>query len=66
MSDGPSQRQYSTSSDRENPGGFSHVAALDGIRGVAILMVLVDHLFWSNNHTGSRLLDALSAIRAST
>lgn len=66
MSDVPSQRPLAAGSDGENPGGFSHVAALDGIRGVAILLVLVDHLFWSNDHTGSRLFDALSAIRSST
>jgi peptidoglycan/LPS O-acetylase OafA/YrhL len=51
--------------DTENPGGFFHISALDGIRGFAILLVLIDHLLWANNHTGSRLLDLLSDVRSS-
>jgi peptidoglycan/LPS O-acetylase OafA/YrhL len=57
-----SSTQYS---DTENPGGFSHILALDGIRGFAILMVLADHLLWSNNHTGSYVLDVLARVRSS-
>ncbi len=41
----------------------SHLPALDGLRGLAILMVLVSHLMLFNDRTGSRLGDSLSALR---
>jgi peptidoglycan/LPS O-acetylase OafA/YrhL len=44
----------------------NHILALDGIRGVAILFVLYDHLFWSNPNSGNPIFDFLNAIRASS
>jgi peptidoglycan/LPS O-acetylase OafA/YrhL len=41
-----------------------HIASLDGVRGVAISMVLLLHLLWANPHTGSRLMDLFSQIRS--
>jgi len=43
----------------------NHILALDGIRGLAILLVLYHHLFWSNPNSGNRIFDFLNAIRAS-
>jgi peptidoglycan/LPS O-acetylase OafA/YrhL len=43
---------------------LKHIASLDGIRGLAIAMVLVNHLLWSSPQTGSRLMDFVAKIRA--
>jgi peptidoglycan/LPS O-acetylase OafA/YrhL len=41
-----------------------HIASLDGVRGVAISLVLMVHLLWVNPATGLRLVDLISKIRA--
>ncbi len=40
-----------------------HLPALDGVRGLAIVLVLISHLMLFNDRTGSRLGDSLSALR---
>jgi peptidoglycan/LPS O-acetylase OafA/YrhL len=41
----------------------AHIASLDGFRGLAISLVLINHLLWSNSQTGSRVLNAICAMR---
>jgi peptidoglycan/LPS O-acetylase OafA/YrhL len=58
----PSPGLTSSGSDRT---AEHHILALDGIRGLAILFVLYDHLFWSNPNSGNPIFDFLSTIRSS-
>jgi peptidoglycan/LPS O-acetylase OafA/YrhL len=51
--------------DKANPGGFRHIPALDGIRGLAILLVLGDHLLWGNDQAGSTILRLFIGVRES-
>ena len=44
---------------------LKYVPGLDGVRGLAILLVLCFHLLWSNFVTGSRTLDIVVRLRSS-
>jgi peptidoglycan/LPS O-acetylase OafA/YrhL len=41
-----------------------HITSLDGVRGLAISLVLMEHLLWSNPNTGHKILDFASKIRS--
>lgn len=56
-------RQESKSAVEISGPSRRHVPALDGVRGLAILLVLVSHLMLFNDRTGSRLGDSLAALR---
>jgi peptidoglycan/LPS O-acetylase OafA/YrhL len=63
MADAPPQQRQA--GDPRNPGGFAHIPALDGVRGVAILFVLCVHLFSSNTEGNGKLFRILGRITAS-
>jgi peptidoglycan/LPS O-acetylase OafA/YrhL len=48
-----------------DPGGFAHLPPLDGIRGLAIGLILVHHHLSANNVSSSRLLSVAIAVRES-
>ena len=51
-----------TDNSRSAKSGLSHIAALDGVRGLAIILVLIVHLTNSSySHTRSTLLNAAIA-----
>jgi peptidoglycan/LPS O-acetylase OafA/YrhL len=52
------------SQDVDNLGGFSHLPALDGVRGSAVLLVLMSHILSWNGHSGRWFFDVLAEIRS--
>jgi peptidoglycan/LPS O-acetylase OafA/YrhL len=40
-----------------------HITSLDGVRGVAIGLVLLVHLLWANTQTGQHLMDFIGKVR---
>jgi peptidoglycan/LPS O-acetylase OafA/YrhL len=51
------------SSAPATPSAREHMPALDGVRGLAILMILVHHLLWANDFSSSPLIEAVLTIR---
>lgn len=51
--------------DTSDPGGLTHIPQLDGVRGLAILLILFHHLLSSNPQTNSHFLAFFIAIRES-
>jgi peptidoglycan/LPS O-acetylase OafA/YrhL len=51
--------------ERDDPGGFAHVPALDGVRGLAVMMTVGAHLWLTNEHPGSRVITLLTSVRMS-
>lgn len=53
----------STSASAKPRESLKHIDSLDGVRGVAISMVLIFHLLWSNSRTGSAVMNFLVGLR---
>ncbi len=49
----------------EDPGGFAHVPALDGVRGMAVMLTVGAHLWLTNEHRGSAWITVLTSVRSS-
>jgi peptidoglycan/LPS O-acetylase OafA/YrhL len=41
-----------------------HITSLDGVRGVAISLVLMEHLLWANSQTGYHFWDFVGKVRS--
>lgn len=52
----------STTAPRDS---LKHIDSLDGVRGIAISLVLITHLLWSNSQTGSRIMNLIVGLRGS-
>lgn len=52
--------QVSTAAPRDS---LKHIDSLDGVRGIAITLVLITHLLWSNSHTGSKVMNFIVGLR---
>ncbi len=58
----PNKISNSTAAPVAGPG--HHLPALDGVRGLAIFLVLLDHLMLFSDRTGHRWMDVLSQLRS--